>query len=47
MFLGGAVGSAGATFTWHHGGWAAVSILGAGFAVAATVLQATRLFQAR
>ncbi len=40
MFLGGALGSALATLVWQAGGWFAVSVLGIGFAVAATVLQA-------
>jgi predicted MFS family arabinose efflux permease len=39
MFLGGSVGSAGATFFWSQGGWGAVSIFGAGLAVVAAVLQ--------
>ncbi|OYX88831.1 MAG: MFS transporter [Azorhizobium sp. 35-67-5] len=40
MFLGGALGSALATLAWQAGGWFVVSILGIGFALAATVLQA-------
>ncbi|WP_370877464.1 MFS transporter [Kaistia geumhonensis] len=39
MFLGGALGSAGATFAWQFGGWTLVSALGIAFAVLATVLQ--------
>jgi len=38
MFLGGALGSAVATFAWLHGGWLAVSILGALFAAFAMVV---------
>lgn len=35
LFLGGAVGSAGGSFAWRHGGWTAVSLFGAGLAVLA------------
>jgi predicted MFS family arabinose efflux permease len=35
MFLGGSVGSAGATVAWNEGGWSAVSILGAALALIA------------
>lgn len=38
MFLGGALGSAAATFAWLHGGWLAVSILGALLAVFAMAM---------
>lgn len=47
MFLGGALGSALATFAWQTGGWPLVSGLGIGFAAVATVLQlAARLRRA-
>lgn len=39
MFLGGAAGSAAAARAWEAGGWSAVSILGAIFGAAATLLQ--------
>ncbi|MGV8985883.1 MAG: MFS transporter [Cypionkella sp.] len=39
MFVGGAVGSAGATLAWHWGGWPAVCGLGIGFAVVAIAIQ--------
>ena len=39
MFIGGAVGSAVATWAWSAGGWKAVSILGTGLATAASGLQ--------
>nr|WP_206243026.1 MFS transporter [Novosphingobium terrae] len=39
MFLGGAAGSATATAAWNQGGWHAVMVLGAGFAVVASALQ--------
>jgi predicted MFS family arabinose efflux permease len=39
MFLGGSLGSAGATFSWIHGGWGAVSLFGAGLSIVAAVLQ--------
>lgn len=39
MFLGGALGSAGATLAWQSGGWTLVSALGILFAVIATALQ--------
>jgi predicted MFS family arabinose efflux permease len=39
MFLGGAGGAAAATAAWSAGGWAAVSILGTGFAVVGSILQ--------
>lgn len=40
MFLGGALGSALATLAWQSGGWLFVSLLGIGFALIATTLQA-------
>lgn len=40
MFLGGALGSALATLAWQAGGWPLVSLLGIGFALIATTLQA-------
>ncbi len=39
MFLGGALGSAGATLAWQFGGWMLVSALGILFSVIATALQ--------
>ncbi|MCG6204046.1 MFS transporter [Rhodopseudomonas sp. HC1] len=39
MFLGGAIGSAGAAFAWSHGGWAAVCGYGAALAALALVLE--------
>ncbi len=41
MFLGGAAGSAGATFAWGLGGWAAVSLFGGLLSVLALVLKVT------
>ena len=38
-FLGGAIGSAGATAAWNAGGWIAVTALGATFSLVALVLQ--------
>ncbi len=35
MFLGGAAGSAMATFAWDEGGWNVVSLLGAALGIAA------------
>ncbi|MFT4254680.1 MAG: MFS transporter [Caulobacter sp.] len=43
MFLGGAAGSAAAATAWNIGGWPSVSLMGAGLAAAATVLQVTNL----
>ena len=43
MFLGGAVGSAGATIAWNQGGWTAVVLLGGGFALVAAALQLVSL----
>ena len=39
VFLGGSLGSAGATVAWHHGGWMTVSIYGAALAVLALLLE--------
>jgi len=39
MFLGGALGSAASMLAWNGGEWPAVSALGVGFSVIATVLQ--------
>jgi predicted MFS family arabinose efflux permease len=39
MFLGGALGSAGATQAWNLGGWGAVAFLGGAFAALATAMQ--------
>ena len=39
MFLGGSLGSAGATIAWSHNGWNAVSLFGAALALIAAVLQ--------
>ncbi|WP_267349827.1 MFS transporter [Sphingomonas sp. GM_Shp_2] len=39
MFLGGAAGSAGATWAWSTSGWTAVSILGAALSAAAVAVQ--------
>lgn len=39
MFLGGAAGSAGATWAWHLDGWVAVTGLGAALSAAAVLLQ--------
>ncbi|WP_199773107.1 MFS transporter [Ensifer adhaerens] len=39
MFLGGALGSATSMLAWKGGGWSAVSALGIGFSLVATVLQ--------
>jgi len=39
MFLGGAGGSAAAAAAWKFGGWSAVTVLGAGLAAVATLLQ--------
>jgi hypothetical protein len=39
MFLGGSIGSAGATVAWSEGGWSAVSAFGAVLAMVAAVVQ--------
>ena len=39
MFIGGALGSAGATMAWSHGGWSAVSLFGGVLAGLALVLE--------
>jgi len=45
MFIGGAVGSAGATFAWSSGGWNGVSYFGAGIAGLALVIELSRFLQ--
>ena len=40
VFLGGSLGSAGATVVWHHGGWLAVSAYGAALALLSLGLEA-------
>jgi predicted MFS family arabinose efflux permease len=40
MFLGGAAGSAGATYAWALGGWTDVTLLGGAAAAAAVLIQA-------
>jgi predicted MFS family arabinose efflux permease len=39
MFLGGAAGSAGATYAWSLGGWTGVTLLGAAATMAAVLIQ--------
>jgi len=39
MFLGGAAGSAGATFAWSSGGWAAVVLVGLAFSAVGLLIQ--------
>jgi predicted MFS family arabinose efflux permease len=39
LFIGGAIGSGGASLAWEHGGWTAVAGLGAVLAAAALALQ--------
>jgi predicted MFS family arabinose efflux permease len=39
MFLGGSVGSAGATIVWSQGGWGAVSVFGGVLSIVAVFLQ--------
>lgn len=44
MFLGGALGSAGASFAWTHFGWSGVAVLGVGLSLLGVVCQlATRM----
>ncbi len=43
MFLGGAAGSAGATFAWNTGGWTAVVILGGILSAVGVVIQLANL----
>ena len=47
MFLGGAGGSAAATAAWKMGGWRALSMLGIGLALVATLLQVASLVRRR
>ena len=42
LFLGGALGSAGATLCWHHGGWPLVSLFGGALTCLAMALHLTR-----
>jgi predicted MFS family arabinose efflux permease len=46
VFLGGALGSAGATTVWRHWGWTGVSIYGGGLAILALLLEAAGHFGA-
>lgn len=46
MFLGGAIGSAGATLAWSAGGWGLVCALGALFSAAAAAMQISNLAKA-
>ena len=39
MFLGGAAGSAGATFAWNVGGWTAVVLLGVALSMIGVLIQ--------
>jgi predicted MFS family arabinose efflux permease len=45
MFLGGAAGSAAATFAWNAGGWTAVAGLGVAFSALAVLIQLAGLKQ--
>jgi len=45
MFLGGAAGSAGASWAWSHGGWGMVAALGVALAAIATLLQIVSLLR--
>lgn len=47
MFLGGAVGSAGATIAWSAAGWIGVSVFGTLMAAAATGLQVNSIMRRR
>ena len=47
MFLGGAMGSAGATLAWSAGGWGLVCALGAVLAIAAAGMQIANLVRGR
>lgn len=45
MFLGGAAGSAGASWAWTQGGWGCVTILGIALAAIAVLLQIASLLR--
>lgn len=47
MFIGGAGGSAAASWAWHAGGWPAVAALGAGLAAVAVAIQLIGLWRSR
>ncbi|WP_022720403.1 MFS transporter [Rhodopseudomonas sp. B29] len=47
MFVGGAIGSAGASVAWAHGGWFAVCLYGGGLAALALILELTARWSSR